>query len=264
LFEFSDARRYTMPAHFGAFEEPPGGQVYGDVTAVVLRYATDRDALSRFIPEEFELVEPVVEVAYQSSYGVEWMAGGHYNLLGVTAPVVWSRGGERLSGQFALVVWENDATAIFAGREQLGIPKIFANVDDLHQLGDRRFTTASHGGSTFFELELRVTRRLEGDELASYAREQASLRWFGYRYVPNVGGPGAALRHATVAPLENQFSVAWTGEATARWEVPRWERNPTQLQIIKGLAELPMGEIRGCVMARGRQVLRGDLARALI
>ncbi|MBC7173072.1 MAG: acetoacetate decarboxylase family protein [Polyangiaceae bacterium] len=263
MFTFDGARRYTMPAHFGALEGEPEASVYADVTAVVLRYETDGAALARYVPEGFELTEPVLEVAYQASYGVEWMAGGHYNLLGVTAPVAWIAGAERLHGQFALVVWENDATAIFAGREQLGIPKVFADVEDLHQLGDRRFATLSHGGAPFLELDIRLTRRFGPEELATHNREQGRLTWFGFRYVPNVGRPGAALSHATVVPVENEFHEAWSCEGSVRWQVPAWERNPTQLPILRALAGLPVGGVRGCVMTRGRGVLRSDAARPL-
>jgi acetoacetate decarboxylase len=40
-----------------------------------------------------------------------------------------------LEGAFALVVWENKTTPILEGN-MMGVPKIYADIEDLHIMGD--------------------------------------------------------------------------------------------------------------------------------
>jgi acetoacetate decarboxylase len=56
------------------------------------------------------------------------MAGSGYNVIEVSAPVRFHGQRDRVDGQFALVVWENKTEPILGGREQTGIPKIYADI----------------------------------------------------------------------------------------------------------------------------------------
>lgn len=263
MFRFSEDHSYSMPAHFGGAQGVPGPWTYADVTTVLLRYETDLDQLSQYVPEGFEVTQPILEIGYQMVRGVEWMAGGHYNLLAVNVPVVHARGGESLRGSFALVIWENKTCPILGGREQTGMPKVFSDVEDLHQIGDRRFANVSYEGATFLAIDVRLAHAMSADEVKLLNREQGRLNWFGWRYFPNIGRPGAALSHATLYPIESVFSAAWTGEGTVRWQALAWEQHPTQAHIIRALSGLPIKAYRGCVLTRGSQVLRTDTASAL-
>ena len=60
---------------------------------------------------------------------------------------------DRLEGVFALVVWENKTTPILTGN-MMGVPKIFADIEDLHILGDNYRTRLSYEGSAFLQLEM--------------------------------------------------------------------------------------------------------------
>lgn len=49
--------------------------VYGDNTVICVDYETDENALLSYIPEDFELKEPVVSVQYTNCRDVDWMIG---------------------------------------------------------------------------------------------------------------------------------------------------------------------------------------------
>ena len=263
MFTFSEKCSYSMPAHFGGVEGITGPWTYADVTSILVSYETEVEQLSRYVPEGFVLVRPLLLVVYQMCRGVEWMAGGHYNLIAVNTPVSYKHGGDRLEGMYSLVVWENKACPILGGRESTGIPKIFANIEDHRELGNKRFTNASYEGATFLRMSLEVTEAMDANELARMNQQQGALNWFGWRYIPNTGRPGAALSHATLYPVEQVFTAGWPGKGTILWHPLTWEQHPSQAHIIQALYDLPIKEYRDCVMTRGSHVLRTDAAEAL-
>ena len=261
MFEFAEDTSYLMPAHFGG--SPLGSYTYADVTTIGVSYRTDRAALSQYMPGCFEITDPVVEIGYAMNRGVEWMAGGSYNLVAVQVPVQYRHGRESITGAYALVVWEGKATPILGGREQTGIPKIFADVADAHQIGDRLFGNVSYEGSTFLRVDVRKTQAYSATELADVNAHGAHLNWFGWRYIPNVGRCGAALNHPTLYPIDYSHRAAWRAEGTVDWQALTWEQNPSQAHIIEALAQLPIEEYVSCGVTVGSQVIRVENAREL-
>ena len=133
------------------------------------------------------------------------------------------------------------------------MPKIFADIEDHHQLGNKLFTGASYEGSTFLRMDFRKTRRMAPQELTVLNRQSGKVNIFGWRYTPNVGRPGAALSHPTLFPQEFVYTAAWLGEGRILWEVPEPEKNPTQASIIQALSQLPIEAYRECMMTQGRR-----------
>ena len=263
MFKFSETCTYAMPAHFGGYEGATPATTYHDVTSFMVNYETDPSGLARYIPEGFELTQPRVSIQYMMCRAVEWLAGGAYNLITVGAPVAYVADRERTEGLYVLVIWENRTTPILSGREQSGMPKIFADIEDHHQLGDRVFTNASFEGTTFLRLDFQKARQIGPDELAAVDQQTSKVNAFGWRYIPNIGRPGAALSHATLFPQELVSTEAWQGEGQVRWQAPTPEQHPTQFHIIQALSDLPIKAYRDCLMTHGSVVLRNDIARAL-
>jgi acetoacetate decarboxylase len=261
MFEFSDQTSYLMPAHFGG--SPLGSWTYADVTTVGVTYPTDPEALARYLPRCFRLAEPVLEIGYAMNRGVEWMAGGGYNLVAVNVPVIYRHESEEIAGSYALVVWESKATPILGGREQTGIPKIFADVADVHLVDDRMIGNVSFEGSTFLRVDVRKTDALTSDELDELNRQAGHLDWFGWRYIPKTGQPGAALNHPTLYPIDYTYTAAWRAEASVQWQLLTWEQNPTQAHIIDALGRLPVSGDGTALITVGSQVIRVDAAREL-
>ena len=93
---------------------------------------------------------------------------------------------------------------------------------------------------------------------------------FGWRYIPNIGRPGAALSHATLFPQDFAYTAAWQGEGRIHWEALGPEQyyqwpvpGRPHYPITQALSQLPIKAYRECLMTQGSMVLRNDLSRQL-
>lgn len=261
MFRFENDKCYRMPAHFGGYAYQPMETCYHDVVNLTFTYATDGDRLSGYIPEGFELLRPELSINFGQCREVDWLAGAAYNLIDVSAPVRFSGRRDRVEGVFSLVVWENRTTPILTGREETGVPKVFADLEDLHILGNKRFTVASFEGNSFLRLEMAVTGPMSDADLSPMRRlEVNGLNW---RYIPKVGGPGADLSQPILFPQRLEARQGWRGVGTVEWTIPPCERCPAQAHIIKALAELPLRKMSAVTMTHGAVYLMSPLARVL-
>ena len=127
-FKLKDDHIYKMPVHFGGDPFYPVRTVYRDMTGISIQFETDQEALLEIIPHDFELLEPVVNVQFSNCRDVDWMAGGEYRLIQVASPVRYVGNSEGLEGQYVFVIWENKTCPIIGGREEDGMPKVFADI----------------------------------------------------------------------------------------------------------------------------------------
>jgi len=165
MFKFEEGKCYKMPAHFGgSYFDPDAKAIYDDVVTLIFSYTTDGEQLSNYVPEGFELTKPELSIEFQQCRQVEWMAGSYYDLVSVAAPVRFNGQRDRLEGSFSLVVWENKTTPILTGN-MMGVPKIYADIEDLHILADTYRTRLSFEGSTFLELEMIRHQPLDAEEV---------------------------------------------------------------------------------------------------
>ncbi len=261
MFKFDGNYSYRMPAHFGGV---PGGGLqklqYDDVSSVFISYLTDADKLSQYVPEAFEILAPVVAVNYQKCCGVQWMGGGYYSLIAVMTPARHIASGT--TGHFVLVIWENKTAPILGGREETGMPKIFADIPDHHSFGPLVTANASHEGRVFLEMELDAGKTFTAEEIATRNADNR-INQLGWRYIPNVGRPGAALSHAVLYPADSTVLSGSVGAGKITWTKANPMFNPLQAAIINALAELPVLEYKECHFAKMVTHLRGDLAREL-
>ena len=156
------------------------------------------------------------------------------------------------------MVWENKAAPIIGGREQTGIPKIYADIEDLHKFQQHYFTNASYEGNTSLRLEMTGAQPVDAQQLSS------DRALFGWRYIPKVGGPGAELSQPILYPQRTEVNSAWVGKGTVQWTQLKPEHNPSQWHIIKALAELPIIELAPAIMLKGVGMLKSMQARVLI
>jgi acetoacetate decarboxylase len=208
---------FCKELHFGVpkMPKPPSGW-YHDVTTMNVRYLTDREKLQALLPHPFKVAEEaLVTVTYAQSRDVDWLAGRGYNLISVNAAVVFEGDQEELEGSFALVVWENLADPILPGRELTGIPKIFADIDD-HTITDGEWRCgASHFGSAIVDLSIRDLTVPTAEQIAAAQTEEASKdNPMAWRYIPAVGGFGAAISEPTIYPSKNVINEAQIGGGT--------------------------------------------------
>jgi len=261
MFQFESNKCYQMPVHFGGYVYQPVETCYHDVVNMIFTYTTDGDCLSRYIPEGFELLRPELTINFCQCREVEWMAGSAYNLIDVSAPVRFNGKRDQVAGSFSLVVWENKTTPILTGREQTGVAKIYSDIEDLHILHDKRFTTASFEGNSFLQLEMTVTSPMDDAQLAPLRKMPVNgLHW---RYIPKVGGPGADLSQPVMFPQRAEAEQAWKGSGAVQWIPLRYEQNPMQVHIVKALADLPMIELFPVTLTKGKVFLMASKAKVL-
>ncbi len=244
MFRFKPEAFYMMPFHFGP-RAGKGSAVYREVTTLTVTYLTDRELLAEYLPEPFTVgPEPLVSVSYAQNRGVEWLAGGGYNLIGVNGSAVFQGEKDRLSGSYCLVMWENLTDPILTGREIQGIPKVYADIPD-HTVVDGVWRAcASLRGHKIVDLTLRGLQPLSTVEVKALEKSAREGNWMGWKYIPKTGGPGAEISEATLFPTSPTFEKGWIGSGEVVWNRLTWEQNPTQFHIVNALERLPILEYR--------------------
>ncbi|MCP5118022.1 MAG: acetoacetate decarboxylase family protein [bacterium] len=246
-----------MPAHFGRRLTGKASAEYLDVTTMAVSYLTDPVKLAQYLPEPFEVgSEPRVTVFYSMNHEIEWLAGGNYNLLGVNAAVRFNGKTDRLEGAYCLVLWEDETDPILTGRELLGIPKIYADIEDPAVLRGTWRTSASHRNHKIVDMSIRGLKPLPAETIAAFKSSSKKANWMGWKYIPNTGRGGAAVSHATLVPTSASPREAWTGTGEIDWNRLTWEQNPTQAHIVNALADLPVLEYGPAFVSRGATGLR--------
>lgn len=256
---------YAMPANFGPLVSGP--TVYQDVSSVVVGYRTDRASLEALLPDVFDLPEPLVLVTASTNRGVEWLAGGSYNLVAINIPVTFRGDQGDVAGYYALVVWENRTAPILPGRERTGIAKIAAEIPELRQVKNRWYGSMSSEGATFFELEFEEggheAPTPAGVSLADGEDWGEPLNWFGWRYIPDVNGTGGSINEFVNFPQETRnFRVAG-GAASLRWTALKWRQAPADVHIIRKIASLPIEAYAFAYFTQAANRLRSDLAHVM-
>jgi acetoacetate decarboxylase len=258
--------RFTrrMPAHFRKWVPAGGICPYDDCTTLEISYLTDGKKLRDYVPEEFSITRPRVMIMYEKCSGVQWMGGSEYSLATASVPVTYRETTEPISGVYHLVLWEDKTEPILGGREEAGMPKIFADIPEYRRRGTELSWNLSHGGRTFLEMDCTIGRACSPAELAGLNADNGRVVQFGWRYIPKVGPyPGPALSEATYYPVDNAFTSASVCSGTIKWIVPKPLDHPTQYDIIAALADLPVREYLTGSFRKGSTAMRMDLARAL-
>ncbi len=250
-----DYRR--MPAGFGPTPGPrnlPADREHLRYTAksvsISITARTDHDALSAILPDALMLGEhALLNISVVQLRELGWLAGRGYNILALAVPVV-SRADPSVSGNLLPVLWENLAEPILTGREEIGYPKIFADLPDPVYADGGCSGIARWDGFEFFNFEMRELR----PEDPPSAPPAAPPRIFTHKYLPSTfkegradisyltssNGPGEhrEIRTGTEPVIEHLGGER--GKGSFAFRHARWEDMPTQFHIVNRLADLPL------------------------
>jgi hypothetical protein len=277
--------RYLMPAIAG-YQPGTAGTWYHDVTGLSVTFRTHREAVAVLLPDRFEVgagpdAEPLVTVSWASNRGVDWLAGGGYHLVGVNVAATYRGEVDTVAGGYCVILWEDATEPILTGREQTGIPKVYADITDLEPrdggFGVRAVVApptpgrrvAPLTGDTALDGHLVVELEVEGlvpvAEAETRAMEERSRAgsWMGYKYIPRIAGGGADLEYATVFPTEQVYDRVEAGIGRVRFFPSTFERNPTHWQVVNLLCQLEPLEVRSAFLTHGKTRLFAGRARAL-
>lgn len=260
-YQFEHGRIYRMPTHFGpapgprqlptcALTDPTHSP---QKTLITASFLTNASALEKHIPERFAIAgEPVVTIEFHYMSNIDWLAGRGYTMIQLWWPVTFSGERDRVSGRFLAVMWENLADPIITGRDEVGQPKLYAEISDTQLTNGTYRCAASWMGFQF--LDVRVREKAESAALpASKCALEGTLM---LKYSPRTGDWGETeVRQVTFTPSATpDLTVEWQKAATGTVAFRRatWADLPTMYHVINALAELPVLEPRGGSIARTR------------
>ena len=241
-----------MPTHFGPAPGPRQipAHVSHDATrsprktCVSASFLTERAALERHLPPGFELVgEPVVTVDFHYMTDIDWLAGRGYTMIHVGWPAAFQGQRDSATGQFLAVMWENLADPIISGREEIGHPKLYAEIPPLRAEGDRFSAAAEWLGFRFLEVEVRDLRHS-----SSQPEPSASAGTLMLKYMPRTGVWGEAdICQVTFTPASNptlNVEKRESGRSVVEFRSAKWADLPTMYHVVNALADLPVVEAR--------------------
>jgi hypothetical protein len=250
-----------MPAQLGPAAGPrnmPRSKAHqrfdGEVLTVTVTALGDADALTRILPPRCRLAgEPLFDVSVVQQTNLGWLAGRGYNIVAVRMPVICATKAGDVTLSYTAVLWENMADPVLTGREELGAPKLFANISNPLPRGEGFACSAEWDGFRFMDLE--VT-----DLQAATAPPPPGLPQLFFRYFARVGDwENASVAELTRAnkgaaptPVLREHRV---GRGRFSFRHARWEDMPTQYTYINTLAELPVREFRGARVTRVSGIL---------
>lgn len=260
-------------------------------TAYSIRFRSSATYLKTLFPTpEFSFSSPgtVAEASFRCTElsNMGWLGGGGYKYLGL-----WIHGvqytrkdGSKVHGSLLVVLLESLADPIITGREELGMPKLFCDIDIASKEGGSTSIECSWRGAQFLRMHLDgLKEEVAGDKVEAKEEvpngttptgppgppkpeEQGTLI---YRYIPAVGKPGEADAAYPVLIREGSgsSSIPRVVEKTCRSQESRlefqegdWQSLPTLHHIAAGLAEIPVFSVVEAKVEEGRGV--DDLVNA--
>jgi acetoacetate decarboxylase len=259
-YRFEAGRIYRMPTHFGPADGPrqwPGDSMADPkrskrMLSVAASFLTDASVLEKHLPEGFTLAgEPVVTVEFHHMTDIDWLAGRGYTMIWVTWPATFIGSRDRATGKFLAVVWENLADAIITGRDEIGHPKLYADIEEARRWNGVQICTASWKGFRFLELEVSQLHDAETNQQSPVSDGNLMLK-----YKPRTGAWGEAdLCQVTLTPAgdpDKHVEQRQTGVGAVRFHKADWADLPTMHHVVNALAALPVIEARGGTVTLSR------------
>jgi len=235
---------YRMPTAFGPAPGPrnlPSEKAHlrysKDIVTLGAVALTDAKLLARLLPDRCTLEgEPRLDVSVMYLTNIGWLAGRGYNIVSVRIPAVFEGEQDLVRGCFCPVMWESMTDPILTGREELGFPKINAEIPAATVFDGTWRGAACWEGYRFFDIEA-------GAFKAPTAPPAESGPMFFHKYIPKTGEWGmpevsCMTVTGTEAPPKVHSAEVGTGRFT--FHSARWEDMPTQYSIVNTLAALPL------------------------
>jgi len=260
-----------MPVGFGPTlgprQGPDGTNFNGTLSrcdSFSIAFESDKEAVDSLLPPGFVAPEkPTVLVQTHCNYDVAWLAGRGYNFMEVLFSATFEGEEESVEGDFVSVMWESIPDPVLPGREEIGLPKLFADVSNLETAHGGSRISASWDGFEFACMEFRA---LEAPGPWPYGAEESSPTTRAglggksgkprlyYKYFPRTGSleePDVA--YTTMTPTGNydiKVLDTWAGTGEVDFYPARWEQLPTMAHIVNKLADLPVHEYLGASWSR--------------
>lgn len=260
--------RYRMPVVFGPApgprQRPDGGMWRPEDTGTMnaewmaVTFRTNPAKLEAILPPGMTLRgEPLVTVSCTWFKNLYWLAGRGYGIVVVDFPARYQGKFETLEGTFCPVLWEGTPDAIMTGRDELGFPKMFADIPEIDRdpAKGTASCSASWMGFRFFDISLTDLVEAGGKPGLPGANDGPAMY---YKYVPRTsinGREGADAAYVTTAaPPPGEGGSAsnvkfddfvfrrWSATGEIAWHRATFEQLPLSFHVVNGMAEIDVLE----------------------
>lgn len=277
---------WRMPISFGPFPGPRqdgfgvpqrgcGERTFATAS---VKFKTSRTFLETLLPTAvFQFQSPatvcMASVSLTTLGNMSWLGGGGYSFWGLYIHGVEyiKKDGSKVPGTFLPVMFEDLADPVISGRDELGMNKLYCAMDIAEKPGSFRLA-CSWRGAGFFDMALDGLKPDDPRSEPGTVGVEADFGILSYKYIPAVGEPGKAdVEYAVVVPHEEEAKVVEPHvQAVARADSARldfrpgdWHSLPTLHHVAARLAEMPIYEVVGAKVVKGRGVPDVSSARRI-
>jgi len=252
--------------HFGVERQ----SAHSTFTTASIKFKTSRTVLQNLFPPNstsYRFTSPGT-VAY-ASYScttlnkMDWLGGGGYSFLGLFIHGVEyvKKNGDVVHGTYMPVLFENLTDPIVSGREELGMPKLYASIDPYRRENSYRINAGWQGAlwGNFSLTELKESSPEAEGGSVSGENDDGILT---YRSMPTVGykirGQADAEYPCFVPYAEDNLKPkperVWKGKGEIKIDKLDWDALPTLHHIIERFEELPVYEVVQAKLVMGTGV----------
>lgn len=239
--QLEPGKRYDMPAAFGPSISPPVSAGFETYTTAIT-YTTNKDAVAALLPRWFAPAdEQRITVAYVRMVNMDWMGGRDYNIVNVQANVVSTSSPQPLEGPYPLAIWESDCAPIISGREFLGSPKLYAEIDDVDIFGPEFSYSCSEYGATLLSASVSDMHELPPAHLDQFTQASRETVTFGWKYIPGLDGD-PDVNYPTAGRMSSSFDKGSRGHGVVSFAAPSRLQAPYSHRIVRTLSAIPLIE----------------------
>lgn len=183
---------------------------------------------------------------------MEWLGGSGYNHFGLYLHGVEYKkcDGSSIFGTYMPLLFESLADPIVSGREELGMPKLFCDID-VRRREHEYSVYAGWKGATFATMKLQDLEESDSRAEAGTIGGEADYGILAYKYIPAVGERGKAdAAYAVVVPHHEESLVVPSrvervfraNKPSFNFEALAQEDLPTLHHIVSKLKQIPVYE----------------------
>ena len=245
-----------------------------------IKFRTSRTLLQNLFPtRQFKFSSPATNVLATFSVAtlnnLEWLGGKGYSYFGLYIHGVEYEGkdGKITKGDYLPILFEDLADPILSGREELGMPKLWSELNVQHENGSGEWRmTAGWLGEQFSTMRISELEEATGQGSPSLVAKDEGLLW--YKYIPGSGivaheekvrqadaEYAMFLPYAEEAKVQKTVERMWKGKGSIEFDALDAKKLPTLHYIVDRLAEIPVYEVVEAKIAAGRGV--SDVGSAL-
>ncbi len=253
--------KYDMPAAFGKSVFTPVTHV-PDLQLIATSFETTPEAVESLLPCHISPTDSNLVYINRLRYrGIDYLAGRGYEEIVVAVNARHEHQGKTIVAPYVVCVWVDEIPAILSGREALGYPKLYAELPQLVEVGDRIHFQASEYGTKFLDGEVRNLKPLPESALPKINASVSEFN-FAWKYIQ---GPEGTIDadYCTLTRMKWNYHQAWMGEGEVKFSLGTWDEMPASHAAVKGLSELPRLASKPAFVAKATAIIYRDETKRL-